>query len=512
MRDVKLLFLIVALSAISVLSGTVFATANSSQGSLVIATTQDPGSWDPIDTFFVAWARVASNIYDGLVDRGVDLEIGPGLATSWEWIGEGNTRLRFHLRHGVKFHDGEPFNAAAVKYTFDRLLGPEGAKGPQQSNYTSIDKVEIVDDYTVDFLMKSVDPVLITKLSGYGAMIVPPKYIQEKGDAYFDTHPVGTGPFEFVSYAKDDKLVLNANPNYWGGAPKLAQVTYRFIPEPSTRLAELQAGRVDIIQDAQVSQANVIKNDPNLQLLPVGSPTVYELRFDVSKPPADNLAFRQALNYAIDKQTIIDTILGGYGHPIASFQSPLSLGYSADLKPYPYDPEKAKQLLVKAGVKPGTEIGIDIIGTNATFKEVAEAVSSYLKLVGLKVRIKAYETNTFYNDIIPQKKTDQLFYMGWGGWTLDFDNTAALLYGTGQFWNPSFSDPKVDSLIKQERSTYDQEKRAKILQDLAAYLHNVAIEIPLYQGVTLWAINKRVHNFTVPPDERIRLLPVFVGK
>ena len=511
MKYTKLLFVTVMLAVMLVLGGGVLATSQASpQGTLVIATTQDPGSWDPIDTFYLAWGMVGSNIYDGLVDRGVDLKVGPGLATSWEWVGEGNKRLRFHLRHGVKFHDGEPFNAEAVKFTFDRLLGPEGAKGPQRSNYTSIGQVEIVDNYTVDFIMKNPDPVLITKLSGYGAMIVPPKYIQEKGDVYFDTHPVGTGPFEFVSYTRDDQLVLKANPNYWGGTPKVAKVIYRFIPESSTRLAELEAGRVDIMQGVQISQASVVKSKPNLQLLPVGSPTVVELRFDVSKPPADNVAFRQALNYAVDKQTIIDTILEGFGHPVASFQSDMSRGYSADLKSYPYDPKKAKQLLVKAGVKPGTEIGLDFIGTDATFREVAEAVSSYLGAVGLNVKLHTYEENTYFSDIIPQAKTDQLFYMDWGGWTLDFDNTAALLYGTGQYWNPTFSDPKVDNLIKQERSTYDQEKRAKILQDLAAYLHDIAIGIPLYQEVNLWAINKRVHGFIAPPDDRIRLLPVSV--
>ena len=145
------------------------------------------------------WSSAANNIFDGLTSRGPDMKLQPALATSWDFLDD-NSRIRFKLRQNVKFHNGEPFNAAAVKFTFDRLLGDEGKKGPQQSNYTSISKVEIVDDYTVDFVMKQPDPVLLTKLAGYGGMIVPPKYIQEKGDAHFNMNPVGTGPFKFVEY------------------------------------------------------------------------------------------------------------------------------------------------------------------------------------------------------------------------------------------------------------------------------------------------------------------------
>ncbi len=217
-------------------------TSAHAAGTLTVALEIDDGSWDPIDTFTLTWGRIGSNLYDGLVLRGPDLKLYPGLATSWQFLDD-NKRIRFTLRKGVKFHDGEDFNAAAVKFTFDRLLGPEGAKGPQQANYTSIGSVNVVDDYTVDFILKNPDPVLITKLAGYGAMIVPPKYIQEKGDTYFNLHPVGTGPFKFVDYKPKVSLTLEANPDYWGGAPKLGGLVYRFIPEAATQVSELQSGR-----------------------------------------------------------------------------------------------------------------------------------------------------------------------------------------------------------------------------------------------------------------------------
>ena len=472
--------------------------------SLVIATAQDPGSWDPIDTFFLSWGMVANQIFDGLVDRGLDLQLQPGLATSWDWLDD--QTLQFKLRQGVKFHDGEPFNADAVVFTFDRLLGPEGAKGPQQANYASIEKVVKVDDYTVNFVMKTKDPVIITKLAGYGAMIVPPQYLTDKGDAYFDAHPVGTGPFKFVEYAKDDHLALEANTDYWNGAPKLDKVTYRFIPEPATRLAELQTGHVDVAQGIQSSQADAVSSVANLTLQTAASPTVVGLRFDVSKPPVDDARVRQAINYAVDKQGIIDSILQGYGKTISTFQGEKSFGNDPDLKPYPYDPDKAKQLLQEAGVKSGTPIKISIIGTDATFKEVAQAVASMLQAVGFTPSIETYESNTFWNDIVPNAKTGQMYYEGWGGWTLDFDNTAYILYHQGEFWNPSFSDSLVEQYLEEERSTYDQEKRLAAFKKLDARFHELAIEVPLYQQVNLWGVNKRVQDFQAPVDDRIRLL------
>lgn len=193
----------------------------------------DPqGSWDPIDTFLLAWGMVGSNIFDGLVDRGTDLKLRPCLATEWKYIDD--KTLEFKLRQGVKFHNGEPFNADAVVFTFNRLLGPEGEKSPQRSNYTSIAKTVKVDDYTVRFELKETDPVLVTKLAGYGAKIVPPQYIKEKGDAVFNLQPVGTGPYKVVSYTKDSQVVLERFDDYWGEKAKTKNVTIRFIPEDAT--------------------------------------------------------------------------------------------------------------------------------------------------------------------------------------------------------------------------------------------------------------------------------------
>ncbi len=254
------------------LAGVAFAPVSAlAAGKLTVSSPQDPGSWDPIDTFLVNWASVSTNIFDGLTYRGPDLKLVPGLATSWEMLDNG-MRIRFKLREGVKFHNGEAFDANAVKFTFDRLLGAEGAKGPQQSNYNSIGSVEIIDANTVDFKMKVADPVILTKLAGYGGMIVPPKYITEKGDAYFNANPVGTGAFKFVSYEPKVNIVLAANPDYFGGAPKISDLEYKFISEPATAVAELQAGRVDLVIPPTIPIGMIPTIQGNSKLAVVTSP------------------------------------------------------------------------------------------------------------------------------------------------------------------------------------------------------------------------------------------------
>lgn len=479
------------------------------ENTLTVSSPQDPGSWDPIDTFLVNWASVATNIYDGLTYRGTDLTLQPGLATAWEELDDGK-RIRFTLRQNVTFHNGEAFNAKAVKFTFDRLLGDEGRKGPQRSNYTAIKKVEIIDDYTVDFHLFAPDPVLLTKLAGYGAMIVPPEYIQSKGEDFFNTHPVGTGPFKFSSYETKVGIQLDAYTDHWGGAPKLSHLHYRFINEPSTAIAALQSGRVDLVTAIPISMISTIEKNPNLDVVTTVSPSVYALRFNTKRGITKDERVRKALIYGVDRQTIIDAILRGQAAPISSFQSAISFGNDPELSPLPYDPNKAMQLLKAAGVTPGTKIQIDIRGNDSTFNEVSQAVASYLKIIGLNATIKPYETNILINDIVPAGKTGEMFQQAWGGWTLDYDNTAYLMYHSGEKWNPYDSDSELDNLLESQRSITDKNKREELLKTIANYTADKALEMPLYNLNAIFAIDKKVKNFTPVPDNRLRLTDVTV--
>ena len=494
------------------LAGIAFTAAPAMAASkMTVSIPQDPGSWDPVDTFLVQWAAVATNIFDGLTYRGPDLKLVPGLAESWEELDEGK-RIRFKLRQNVKFHNGEPFNADAVKFTFERLLGEEGAKGPQRSNYVAIESVEIVDEYTVDMKLKAPDPVLLTKLAGYGAMIVPPKYIQEKGEDNFNLNPVGTGAFKFVSYAPKVDIKLAANADYWGGAPKISELEYRFITEPATAVAELQAGRVDLVMPPTIpiGMIPVIQGDDKLEIVSIPGPTVDALRFNTRDGITADPKVRKAIIMAVDRATIVNSILAGQAAEIASFQSALSFGYDPELKPLAYDPEGAKKLLAEAGVQPGATLQIDIRGNDATMNEVAQVVSSYLSMVGITATIKPYETNVLLNDIIPQGKTGAMFQQKWGGWTFDYDNTAYAMYHSGEKWNPYDKDETLDRLLESQRPLTDRAEREKILKEIGAYAADRALEIPLYNTNAIFGISKRVKGFMAPPDNRMKLNEVTV--
>lgn len=505
-RGLTTTFMALALSATAFYTGPALAA-----GKMTISSPQDPGSWDPIDTFLVQWAAVSTNIFDGLTYRGPDLKLVPGLAASWEELDEGK-RIRFKLRQNVKFHDGEAFNAQAVKFTFERLLGEEGAKGPQRSNYTTIESVEVIDDYTVDMKLKTPDPVLLTKLAGYGAMIVPPKYIQEKGEDNFNLNPVGTGAFKFVSYSPKVDIKLAASPDYWGGAPKLSELEYRFITEPATAVAELQAGRVDLVipPTIPIGMIPVIEGDANLAIVSVPGPTVDALRFNTRDGITADPKVRKAIIMAVDRATIVQSILAGQASEIVSFQSPLSFGYDADLKAVAYDPEGAKALLAEAGIKPGAALQIDIRGNDSTMNEVAQVVASYLQMVGITATIKPYETNVLINDIIPQGKTGAMFQQKWGGWTFDYDNTAYAMYHSGEKWNPYDKDETLDKLLESQRPLTDRAERERILKEVGRYAADRALELPLYNSNAIYGISKRVKGFVAPSDNRLKLTDVTV--
>jgi peptide/nickel transport system substrate-binding protein len=472
-------------------------------GTVTVAVAIDPGSWDPIDTFLVDWSSAANNIFDGLTARGADMKLKPGLATAWEFL-DNNSRIRFRLRENVKFHNGEPFNAAAVKFTFDRLLGEEGRKGPQQSNYNTIDRVEVVDDNTVDFIMKQPDPVMLTKLAGYGGMIVPPKYIQEKGDDYFNTHPVGTGPFKFVEYSPKVSLTLEAFPEHWGGAPKLDKVVTRFIAEANTQVAELQAGRIDVATLIPFGLAPTVEKSPNLQLISITGPRVVALRLNTKNGITKDVNVRKALIMGIDRDAIIKAVLLGHAKPIASFQSDLSFGNDPNLKPLPFDLAKAKQMLQQAKVPAGAPVKIDFRGNDATFREVAQAAAGFLQALGLKPSLQPYEPPVLLNDIIPNGKTGEAWHNAWGGWTFDYDNTAYLMYHSGEKWNPYDNDPKLNEMLEKQRTMYDVKEREKVLQEIARYVADQALEIPLYNQNTIYGVSKRLKNLDAPADSRFR--------
>ena len=265
----------------------------------------------------------------------------------------------FKLRKGVKFHNGEDFNAAAVKFVLERMADPK-LKLRQTVFQGVIDRVDVVDDTTARIVTKKPYPVMDAMLCIYG-QVIPPKYFQEKGPVHFATHPVGTGPYKFVSWAKDDQLVLQANENYWRGAPKIKKVIFRPIPEATTRVAGLQTQELDIIVNIPPHLMRLMDWKGRSFVSKVPSVRVIFMAFDNTKggPVADKRA-RQAIAQAIDMETIIKKVLEGNGLLLGSPLTKYHFGYDPTIKPYLYNPEKAKKLLAEVGYAKGFDFVLQL--------------------------------------------------------------------------------------------------------------------------------------------------------
>lgn len=293
---------------------------------------------------------VMRNIFDALTFPTREGQVQPHLATEWRVIDD--VTYEFDLVEGVTFSNGEPLTADDVVFTFDRIL-TEGAVGgatsPRSGLLGPLDHVEKVDDDTVRFVYETTFPqeLLLQALTHF--QIVPQDYIAEVGDAGFAEAPIGSGPFTFVRGTLDSQVVLEANGSYWKGAPRLQTLVFRMMPEASTRIAALLSGEVHIIQAVPPDLVDRLSGVPNVQVYTAPGTRSYQIELNNAKPPFDDVRVRQALNYAIDWDSILTNIYRGYADRLATGFLPSGFGYDANLAPYPYDPEKAKELLREAG-------------------------------------------------------------------------------------------------------------------------------------------------------------------
>ncbi|HEY8394705.1 MAG TPA: ABC transporter substrate-binding protein, partial [Thermaerobacter sp.] len=309
----------------------------------------DPAAYRDRDT-----ETVIRNIYDGLVTRTPDGQVVPEIAESWEQPDP--TTYVFKLRRGVKFHNGEDLTADDVVFTFERILAEDGLDGqpsPRKGLVEPLQRVEKVDDYTVRMKLAQPSQAFLQLL--VHTQIVPKDYVEKVGSAGLAEKPVGAGPFRFVSGTLDGEIVLERFDDYYGGSPqlppvgpaKLKRVVFRMMPEPVTRIAALKAGEVHIIQEVPPDQVEQLQGDPNVQVKVTQGTRLYMIELN-NKKLADPRV-RQALNYAIDWDAILKELYRGHAHRVATALLPSGFGYNPELKPYPYDPDKARELLRQAG-------------------------------------------------------------------------------------------------------------------------------------------------------------------
>jgi ABC-type transport system substrate-binding protein len=424
---------------------------------------------------------VCANVYDCLVlyDYGATT-IRPGLAESWE-ISEDNLVYTFHLRQGVKFHDGEEFNADAVVGWYNSI-DPD-AQGSQYDAtampYTKdfitdwVDTVEAVDENTVKMTLPKPYAPLLANLAIPLAGIISPKALSLGLDE-LAVNPSGTGAFKLArpeDWVRDSQMVLEANPDYWGGAPKVAQFIFRVIPESSTRLQTLEAGEVDIVWPLSSEDVERARGNPDLVIVEDAGLNVNAIYFNVTKDPFTSKEVRQALNYAVNKEELSEGLYNGNMVPAGGVLPPVVWAYNPDLRSYPYDPEKAKSLLAEAGHDESNPLSFTLMaytvprGYNPAGDRLATAIQEYLSEVGVNVDIQTEEWTQYLQDARADKFVAH--QSGWQGDNGDPDNFLyALLAGPSKgAGNTAFyENPEVDKLLVQATEVADQDERTKLYQ------------------------------------------------
>jgi peptide/nickel transport system substrate-binding protein len=462
-------------------------------GTLTVGLSADAESMDPFYVNQAAGWSVVQAVFDHLIDRSFEGDLVPGLALSWTAVG--TSTLEFELRQGVTFHNGEPFDAQSVKFTVERMLADEQA--PNRSKFTAIDAVEIVDDYTVRLHLNRPDGTLFDSLTSRLAML-PPVYFEEVGAEGFTAAPVGSGPFKFVEWRPDDHITLAANASYWDGSykgqPQVEKVVFRPIPEAATRLAELQTGGIDIMQDLSTDQIAAVES-ADMTVVPYEAFQLAYIFFiaDDGTVPTHDVRVRQALNYAVDVDAIIENLLGGYGSRIASPIGPGYLGYNPDVAPYPYDPDKARELLVEAGYPDGFETTLDI--TTADRMHVIEAVAGYLSEVGVEATIQEFEMGQF-NQNWMERTQSMLWAARWGN-TPDPQSIGLFASCTG--WISRYCNEEVTALLDSAQATLDQDERAQLYSAASQLMHDDPLAIYLSTSTQIYGLGARVQGFRPSP-------------
>jgi len=440
----------------------------------------DPLTLDPQKQFSGKNHTICQQIFEGLIRFDSDGKIEPALAVSWERTDP--LRVRFHLRKGVSFHNGEPFNSAAVKFSIERYLDP--ATGfPARPFIASIAGAEVVDPDTVDIITKYPDGILLNRLAGF-VVIVPPDYIKEKGPEYFAANPVGTGAFIFKEWKKGEKVALSANPAYWmTGYPKVEGLVFNFIALDK-QLTALFSGAVDLISHLPGPQTIKLMENPGTTVLKKASFYAVCANFNLKSGPLSKLAVRKALNHALNKQELIRYDLLGNGKPVAAFSVEGETGHNKALKPYKFDVKQAKDLLAGAGYHDGFTLKALV---KVTAERTAKIIVSELKNVGVTLEFKLVsdaESITEFSrggyDMAIGDVPDPIAHM--------YFRPALLLYSRSP--HCLGGSPEFDALLDQLVGILDPAEGVKAAEKVDKYVYDNAMGLFTYQYVSLYGANK----------------------
>jgi peptide/nickel transport system substrate-binding protein len=453
------------------------------QGTLTVAHGEKLEALDPQARLQIHSYNVALMIYDSLVDLSEAGEPLPRLATDWQLLDE-NT-WEFTLREGVEFHNGEPFTCESVKFTLDRIVDPEtnSAQSGVWANYT---ETECPTPYTAIVRTSAPMGTMLTNLA-LTAMLPP-----EAGETMdFSTEAIGTGPFEFVEWVLDDHLTLQANTEYWGDVPKVQTVIERWIPEETTRVSALEVGEVDLVWGVPPEEKARLDEAPNV--VTVEHPTYFNrfLWMNGGREPFDDPNVRDAMRYAIDIDTIIETIFVGEAVRADSCVAEGVFGYCPQ-ELYPYDPDRAKALLEEAGYPDGFETEMKVATFLPKHMELAEAIAAYLSTIGIDAEITLQDQALWIDDLLALNW--DLNLLGTGTITGDADFTLRRIYQTSAERTGYYND-ELNELLVEQQSVLDLDERLDMICDACEILWDDGPTVWLFTQQLLYAHRDRVEGF-----------------
>ncbi|MBI2490701.1 MAG: hypothetical protein HYV94_01120 [Candidatus Rokubacteria bacterium] len=482
-------------------------------GKVVIAQGVDPTTLDTMNQSETPASNLAINIWDTLVERDANLKLVMGLAAELPRL-VAPTTWEVKLRKGVKFYNGEDFNAASVKFSLERLAGGQG-KLRGATFFAPIDRVEIVDPYTVRVHTRKPWPTFTVVMTFNQASMYPPNAYKDKDTTFISRNPIGTGPYKFVRWAKDEEIVLEANDKYWRGAPRIKTVVFKPIPDDAVRVAALQNGEIDVAVNIPPHLAVIIDKHPKLFLSTAPSIRTIQLMFYTHqmdaqhKPtgpyngPTADKRVRQAIAYTLDADEIIKSVLDGKGVRVATMLTTMHFGFDPKLQPIKQDLARAKKLLAEAGFAGGVEITLHgPRGRYVRDAEVAEAVAGQLTKAGIKTTLRTYDFVTYLNNMVYVHKAGPVWLIGWGTPTIDAETVYGPLFKSpGIFVNWHHED--FNRMFEEAQAIMDEKKRLEQYHRINKLWVEEMPAVPLYQQLDLYGVSKRL-GWKARADERLK--------
>jgi peptide/nickel transport system substrate-binding protein len=464
-------------------------------GVLTIAVEKDARSLDPVVVADNASFQMYTQIYDSLVSVTKDLEIVPSLA---EFKTDDSKVWYFTIKDGIKFHNGAPLTIEDVIYTFEAVMDPE-TSSPNYENLKVIESIEKVDDKTVKFTLQYPFAAFLERV--YTQPIVN-KALRQADPIAYGLNPVGTGPFVFEKWEKNNQLVLNRNEEYWMKYPNLKKVIMKAIPEPSVALVNLEAGDVDMLVKVLPDDFDRIRDNSKLVLDVTPALNYYYLAFNVENEPVNDIEVRKAIYMGVDMNAIIKTVLGQAGVRAMSSLSPSSWAYNPDVEQYAldYNPGEAMKILSEAGLSNGFEITI-YTPQDTYRRKIAELMQIQLQAIGVRAKVESLEWAS-YLPLIDAGKTS-MYTMGWN-WLTDPDGLIYDIHHSqveawetnGSSYNGTrFYSEEVDKALEDARKSSNIAERTKLYQKVQEIWFSNYVHIPLFHKIATTAFNKRVHGF-----------------